>query len=207
MRTGTLLAVAAAIAVASLGGVAAIAPPPPPTDAEVLDTYIEANAQSFSVHRDAAAASIVRDGYSATPGIQTLASGGTNHDWAKLVLLSGGWPMTESNVAVITRWMRQENGPDNWYNRNNPLNNGYGSGGGGGTGSYSSLVVAAQKAAEGLNRFGFYSEIVAGFAASAPTDVIENAIWNSPWASGHYAYGGHWSSAPVPEVKAPASSW
>lgn len=195
------------LSVLSLAGMAAIAPPPPPTPEQVLDAYVAENAQTFSVSSDVAIASVTRDGYSATPGIQTLASGGTNHDWAKLVLLSGGWPMTESSVTVILRWMRQENGPDNWYNRNNPLNNGYGSGGGGGTGSYSSLVISAQKAAEGLTRFGFYSEIVAGFAASAPTEVIENAIWNSPWASGHYHYGGHWSYAPVPEVKAPESAW
>ncbi len=43
--------------------------------------------------------------------------------------------------------------------------------------------------------------------ASAPTEVTEAAIWASPWASGHYAYGGHWAYFPVPVVKADPSAW
>ncbi len=87
--------------------------------------------------------------------------------------------------------MRQENGTNDWWNRNNPLNNGWGSGGGSGLGSYDSLVIAAENAAEALLSHSGYRGIVAGFAASAPTQVIEQAIWASPWASGHYANGGH----------------
>ena len=150
---------------------------------------------------------VTRDTYSATPGIATLAASGTNHDWAKLVLVLAELPPTESNVTVFTRWMRQENGTDDWWNRNNPLNNGWGSGGGGGLGSYDSLVIAAENAAEALHGNSGYSAIVAGFAASAPTEVIEAAIWASPWASGHYANGGHWSYVPVPVVKSPEGTW
>jgi len=73
---------------------------------------------------------------SQTPsGIQTLVNGGTNHDWAKLVQLFAELPMTEDNVTVFTRRMRRENGDDDWWNRNNPLNNGWGSGGSGGLSS------------------------------------------------------------------------
>ncbi len=53
----------------------------------------------------------------------------------------------------------------------------------------------------------YYSGIVAAFAASAPTEQIEQAIWASPWASGHYANGGHWSYVPVPVVESPCGTW
>jgi hypothetical protein len=178
-----------------------------PSEAEALHSYILENAQSLSAPQGVVAAVVSREAYSATPGVETLVASGTNHDWAKMVLLFGEWPMTEANVTVLTRWMRQENGTNNWWNRNNPLNNGYGSGGGGGTGTYESLVVAAQKAAENLKRGSGYAAIRAALAASAPTNVTEQAIWASPWASGHYENGGHWSSRPVDVVKAPADAW
>jgi hypothetical protein len=137
--------------------------------------------------------------------VQTLASNGTNEDWAKLVLMFGGWPQTDANVTVMLRWMRQENGPPDWWNRNNPLNNGYGSGGGAGLGSYPDLVTAAQYAAANLQRG--YPDIVAGLAAGTSADVTAQAIWASPWASSHYGNGSHWSTTPVEIVQAPASAW
>ena len=185
----------------------AAASPPPQTAAALMDSHLTALAQDMTVSASVSSVTIARDNYSATPGIATLVAGGTNYDWAKLVLLSGSWPMTDENVTVLLRWMRQENGADNWWNRNNPLNNGYGSGGGGGTGSYANLVVAAQKAAENLGRGRGYAGIVRALAVSAPTSVTESAIWNSPWASGHYANGGHWHYNDVPVVTAPASAW
>lgn len=200
--------VAAAVAlVAGLVGVPAVLAPPRPTQAEILAAYVTSNAQSLQVAPHAAVQPVTRDAYSATPGIQTLAEGGTNYDWAKLVLVLGGWPMTEENVTVITRWMRQENYVDAWWNRNNPLNNGWGSGGGGGTGTYDSLVIAAENAAEALHTLAGYSGIRESLAASAPTETTEAAIWASPWATGHYNNGAHWSYADVPVVKAPADAW
>lgn len=201
------ITVIAAMSALGLAAVVALAPPPPPSAAEALHAYLEANAQKLTVPDAVTVASVSRDSYSATPGIQTLAAGGTNYDWAKLVLVLGGFPMTESNVTVLTRWMRQENGADNWWNRNNPLNNGWGSGGGGGTGSYDSLVIAAQNAAAALRANAGYSGIVAALDASAPSAQLEQAIWDSPWASGHYANGGHWSYVPVPVVKSPSGTW
>jgi hypothetical protein len=201
-RTLRLAAIAAGLT-AVLAGIDAIVP----SEADILRSYILENAQSLSSPHSVVTAAVSRESYSATPGVETLVASGTNHDWAKMVLLFGEWPMTEANVTVITRWMRQENGYDNWWNRNNPLNNGYGSGGGGGTGSYDSLVIAAQKAAENLGRHSGYVAIRAALAASSPTDVTERAIWASPWASGHYDNGGHWSSRPVPVVKAPVDAW
>lgn len=206
-RARQSLAAAAVLIAFGMTAVTALAPPPLPTKAQLLAAYVDANAQTLSVSAAVAPASVARDSYSATPGIQTLAASGTNYDWAKLVMLFAGWPATESNVTVFTRWMRQENGADDWWNRNNPLNNGWGSGGGGGTGSYDNLVIAAQNAADALLKNSGYSGIRDAFAASAPTEVIEQAIWNSPWASGHYAYGGHWSYATVPVVKSPDGTW
>lgn len=184
-----------------------IAPPGPATAKEILAGYNAMHAQTVSNVANAELASVVRDDYSVMPGVPQLARHGTNYDWAKIVLIDGGWPVTQNNVTVITRWMRQENGANNWWNRNNPLNNGWGSGGGGGTGSYVSLISAAQNAAEALHSHPGYAGIVAALAAGSATKVIERAIWASPWASGHYANGGHWHYTPVDEFKAPASAW
>ena len=74
-------------------------------------------------------------------------------------------------------------------------------------GSYDDLVLAAENAADALHSVGGYGAIVDAFAASAPSEVIEAAIWASPWASGHYANGKHWSYAPVPVVSAPEGTW
>jgi hypothetical protein len=180
----------------------------PPSIADQQAEYAEVYAQDFilsSAHAAAAAttaAPLERDAFGATPGPETFIAGGTNHDWAKLVLVYAGWPVTDSNVTVITRWMRQENGADDWYRRNNPLNIGMG-----GFASYSSLAESARIVAKALTTSAGYAEIAAGFAASAPTEKIEYAIWASPWAGGHYAWGGHWHYTPVDVVTAPPSAW
>lgn len=206
LRHHKLSIAASAIAFAFLA-ITAIAPPAPATAKELLDAYNRQYAQTVTVMPTVVAEPVARDGYSTSPGIPQLARHGTNYDWAKIVLMKGGWPVTENNVTVITRWMRQENGPNNWWNRNNPLNNGWGSGGGGGTGSYVNLLVAAENAAEALHSHSGYAGIIAALAADAPTEVTEHAIWASPWASGHYANGGHWHYSPVAEFTAPASAW
>lgn len=185
----------------------AVAPPAPPTQDELLQAALAAHAQTLTVSKQVATEQVRRDHFSMTAGPASLAANGTNYDWAALVLVSGGWPVSEANVTVFVRWMRQENGANNWWNRNNPMNNGYGSGGGGGTGSYANLIIAAQKAAENLQRNPGFSAIVAALAASAPAEVTEQAIWASPWASGHYGNGSRWHRNPVPIVKAPASAW
>ena len=208
MRSLRLHAIGAAIVAFSFMMILAVAPPAPPTDAEELQQYLDANAQTLEVDDDVVAnADIDLGDYSATPGVATLAASGTNYDWAKLVLIFAGLPVTDDNVTVFTRWMRQENGPDDWWNRNNPLNNGWGSGGGGGLGRYPNLVVAAENAAEAMRTLPGYQGFVAAFERSAPTAEIELEIWNSPWASGHYANGGHWHYTPVEVVKAPADAW
>ncbi|MCC6270348.1 MAG: hypothetical protein IT190_03650 [Microbacteriaceae bacterium] len=201
------LAIGASAVAFAFVAVTAVAPPAPATAKELLDAYNRQYAQTVTVLPTVVSTPVARDDYSTSPGIPQLARHGTNYDWAKIVLMKGGWPVTENNVTVITRWMRQENGPNNWWNRNNPLNNGWGSGGGGGTGSYVSLLVAAENAAAALHGHSGYAAIIAAFAADAPTDVTERAIWASPWASGHYANGAHWHYSSVTEFTAPVGAW
>jgi hypothetical protein len=179
----------------------------PPSLADVRAQYAAANAQDFRVTSTAVAAAagtttLVRDAFGSTPGPDTFIQGGTNHDWAKLVLLYAGWPITDNNVTVITRWMRQENYVDSWWTRNNPLNIGAG-----GFASYSSLTESARVVAKALTTSSGYRDIAAAFASDADPSVTEYAIWASPWAGGHYAWGGHWYRNDVPVVGAPRGAW
>lgn len=187
--------------------VSAIAPPPPAKAVSRLDAYVQSHAQKLTIASGSSIDAVDRGGYTATAGIETLANHGTNYDWATMVLMIGKWPQSKNNITVLTRWMRQENGPNNWWNRNNPLNNGWGSGGNAGTGSYPDLEVAAQNAAAALHKNPGYAAIIAALAKSAPTSTTEHAIWASPWSTSHYANGTHWSSVPVPVFNAPASAW
>lgn len=188
----------------SLTAILAVAPPP--ATGSTLTAYISRHAQKLNVTGAATPAPPARDNYSATAGFASYVQGGTNYDWARLVLLDGGFPITDANVTVMTRWMRQENGANDWWNRNNPLNNGLGSGGGGGTGSYVDLQSAAKYLAANLRR-PIFGSIAAAFDANAPTSTIEHAIWTSAWASSHYANGTHWHYTPVDVFAAPTSAW
>lgn len=207
VRSVRLPAVGAATVAFALMMILSIAPPPPPTDAQLLQAYVDANAQTLEVNGNVESVGAALNEYSTTPGIATLAARGTNYDWATLVLSFAELPVTEDNITVFTRWMRQENGANNWWNRNNPLNNGWGSGGGGGTGRYPNLVVAAENAAEAMRTLPGYQGFVAAFEREAPMNEIEAEIWASPWASGHYANGGHWHYTPVDVVKSPPGAW
>lgn len=198
-----------ALAVFALVAVPAVAPPPQLSSVQLLKLYDAAHPQKLTVSNNVLAEKLTPAHYSATAGIQSLANLGTNYAWAKLVLLDGGWPQSDNNVVVILRWMRQENGTNNWWNRANPLNNGYGAPGAGGTGSNANLILAAKNAAGALRvgAGGGYAGIVSALAASSSPDVTAAAIWASSWSTSHYANGTHWSTAPVPIVKAPASAW
>lgn len=198
-----------------------------PTQAEQLQAYISAHAQKLTVSRStplpAVSASatpasgpaaitvpaetgtvtdLTRDGYGATAGLRTLRASGTNVDWAKIVLVDGGWPQTDANVTVLTRWMRQENGVDDWWNRNNPLNMGAG-----GFASFPDLITNAQAVADLIHSNSGMAGIAAALANGTDAAATESAIWNSNWAGGHYAYGAHWHYTPVDVVTAPASAW
>ena len=208
-RTRKLLATRAALAAFALAAIGAVAPPAGMTHAQEIKAYDTIHAQKLAVAKTVKVEAVSRDSYAATAGYQTFINGGTNADWAKLVLLDGGWPVSDNNVTVFLRWMRQENGANNWWNRNNPLNNGFGSGGNAGTGSYANLVVAAQKCAQALHQGigGGYGGIVAALAADSSPSTTASAIWASGWSTSHYMNGTHWSEAPVERFKAPASAW
>ena len=198
-----------ALAVFALVAVPAVAPPPQLSSQQLQKLYDSAHSQNLTVSKSVLIEKVTPAKYTATPGYQALANEGTNYAWAKLVLLTGGWPMSDNNVTVILRWMRQENGTNNWWNRDNPLNNSYGAPGAGGTGRNPNLIVAAQNAAGALKAGagGGYGGIVASLAASASPSATASAIWASNWSSSHYANGTHWSTRPVPVVKAPPSAW
>lgn len=198
----------AATATFAIVATLAIAPLQAPIDIAnaAAASAIEGDVQAVRVDGDVSTAALSRESYVAETGRQTLVTGGTNYDWAKLVLVYGGWPLTEANVTVMVQWMREENGPDNWFNRNNPMNNGQGSGGGSGLGSYDTLDTAAYYAAENLQR-SVYADIAAGLADGSSATRTAQAIWASPWATSHYGNGANWTTTPVPVVEAPASAW
>jgi hypothetical protein len=199
---------AATVAVLALALTFALVPQSPATIEPVAASETRVGAtQTVSVAPDATAPTISRESYTAATGPETLIASGTNADWAELVLVYGGWPVTEQNVTAVLQWMREENGPDNWWNRNNPLNNGYGSGGGSGLGSYDSLVTAAQYAANNLLERSFYTAIVAALEDGTSSSAVAQAIWASPWASSRYGNGANWTTSPVPIVEAPESAW
>jgi len=144
----------------------------------------------------------------------------TNDDWGALVLHDGGFPDSQNNMTFISDWMASEqSNVSNWWTGGsndtghiNPLNNGLGSGGGAGLGSYPNLVIAAQYTAENLNG-GLYQSVVTDLATSAAPQTTAQAIWQSPWASGHYSNasgvpGSAWhTSQPIPVVTASPSLW
>jgi hypothetical protein len=145
--------------------------------------------------------------FTGSTGVEGLKAVGTNAAWAEMVLLFGGFPRTQENITVILRWMRQENYVDNWWNRNNPLNNGWGTLEGNFLSGYSTLVDAAEQAADALHSRAGYAGIVAALSAGGSADATAAAIWASDWATGHYNNGAHWSTAEVPIVTAPADAW
>ncbi len=191
-----------AIGLVGVPVLASLAQPAPLARASVV-----AAAQTLEVPEGVAVPPVTRDSFTVRDAVADLSASGTNVDWATLVLVLGEFPTSADNVTVITRWMRQENYTDSWWQRNNPLNNGWGSGGGSGLGTYDSLVMAAENAAEALHENPGYSGIVAALESSSSADATAAAIWASPWASSHYAGGSHWSTTAVPVVKAPASAW
>lgn len=157
----------------------------------------------------ALAATALLGGPGAVAAVRNPGAGlSTNYDFARLVLRDGGWPVSANNVTVLTQWLRSEEPPTDWWDRDNPLNNGLGSGGGEGLGSYGSVISAAYYVAANLEKPAWgYPEISRDLRASAPVIATDRAIWRSSWASGHYGRGADWGTSPVPSVAAPAAAW
>jgi hypothetical protein len=143
-----------------------------------------------------------------TTTFQVAAGLSTNYDFARLVLEDGGWPTSANNTTVLTQWLRAEEPTATWWDRDNPLNNGLGSGGGSGLGSYSSVVVAAFDVAKNLANPAYgYPMVVRDLATSAAPGTTSRAIWRSNWSAGHYGRGADWDTSPVPSVASPAAAW
>lgn len=110
----------------------------------------------------------------------------TNQAWAEAVLDDLGLTVpansTGNNVNNIMTWMVAENAAADWYNRNNPLNNGLGSGGGAGLGSYPDLSTAALYAAQNISQG--YPTILAALTNNAPFATFRQAVIQSSWSGG-----------------------
>jgi len=144
----------------------------------------------------------------ASPAVHLGTGLSTNYDFARLVLQDGGWPVSANNVTVLTQWLRSEEPPTRWWNRDNPLNNGLGSGGGSGLGSYGSVVTAAFFIALNLQNSAYgYPAIARDLRQSVAVPRTDEAIWRSSWAAGHYGRGADWGTSPVPSVAAPPVAW
>lgn len=198
----------AGIAVLALA--VAVVPYPSHLYAPVYDPDLYDDPQSVPVG-PIAASHEERDGYASELSPYrvkvALVASRDQYAWARLVLWYGGWPITDESVATITQWMRAENYVDSWWNRNNPLNNGWGTTGGTFLSGYVSLDDAAREAAEAIHTLGGYSGILQAFAGAVPNADAAAAIWASSWATGHYNGGSHWSFATVPSVVAPDDAW
>ena len=195
----------------ALGLTFALAPQPEAITAPTAATdTLGGDTQTISVAADIAAPAVSHESYATTTGPETLVASGTNDDWAKLVLIDGDWPVTEANITVMMRWMRQENGADNWWNRNNPLNNGYGSGGGSGLGSYRLLVERGRvlRGAEPASSARYYDGIEAALDArrrrrrdgAAPSGPRRGRAATT-------ATGRTGARGPAEIVEAPADAW
>jgi hypothetical protein len=164
----------------------------------------KANSQSFEINSAINIEPPVRDTFTAEMSleaqIRAVGAERTNYAWAKIVLMYGGFPVTEHNIQTFLQWMRQENYVDSWWQRNNPLNNGWYT-----VGSYmgtnTDLYEGAEKAARAIANYpSMYESFMTG-------NVAPDAIMFSGWASGMYNNGKHWSLAPVPVIEAPAHAW
>lgn len=206
-RARLVLAIGGGATVVAVAAAFLFAPDSSESLAQRVAAYNEIHGQSFAVPPTVESADILRADYDSTPGIETYRQGGTNQDWAHLVLLFAEWPQTDDSVTVILRWMRQENYEDSWWLRNNPLNNGWGADGGHFLGGNPDLVDAAEDVADALTSYPGYREIAAAFERGAPAAEIERAIWASPWATGHYNNGTHWHYHDARIVTAPPSAW
>lgn len=185
----------------------------------IYASQLLASTQVFTVGSSVQKATVEVDPYdSSAPSAASVAaapagskvtftvSGQTNADWAALVLQDASLPVTKNNITVMLQWMDSENSPQDWWLRNNPLNNGLGSGGGAGFGSYGNLNTAASYVAQQLAR-SLFSGIRSALAADSDPSVTAAAIEASAWAGSHYGYGSLWHAVDVQIVEAPASDW
>lgn len=96
---------------------------------------------------------------------------------------------TTNEIDNILRWMTAEEPSSHWWNRNNPLNNGLGSGGGAGLGSYPNLATAAQEVANNLTggspSFG-YGPIATDLRTDATPQQFSADVTRSSWAESRY---------------------
>jgi hypothetical protein len=132
----------------------------------------------------------------------------SNFDWARWILHDGSWPLSSNNITVLTQWMSSEEPAGGWWDRDNPLNNGYDCGGGSGLGSCPNLFAAAQYVVDNLQgSTADYGAIDNDLAASDSPATTAQAICDSPWAGSHYDNCTAFNHGSVGSYNAPASAW
>jgi hypothetical protein len=113
----------------------------------------------------------------------------TAAQWAELVLLDGGAPVTQQNVANMLVWMVNEEPSNNWNDRNNPLNASLGTDAQDGTGWYSNLNTSAYYTAQMIFGQSNMSAIADALSSGTATKAqFGAAVISAPWASSHYGY-------------------
>ena len=108
----------------------------------------------------------------------------TNYEWAGMVLLAAGLPVTENNEANIVRWMAAEQPDSDWWNGThlNPLdvadysNNSYG---------FPSLAAAANATAAVIRQSNM-AVIYDVLARNGGLADFSAACAASPWSTGGY---------------------
>lgn len=121
--------------------------------------------------------------------------------WAKDLLTALGAPQTPSNLQFIYDWEVSE-GSGGQYN---PLNQGpvsthpelttSGSQFGGGAANYASYSAGIQGAVIYIGSYSNYTHVKTALLAGDGV-TAKQALWTSPWASGHYGFGANWANTP-----------
>jgi hypothetical protein len=122
--------------------------------------------------------------------------------WAKDFLRALGLPGSGQRLRFVYDWEKSEGGGG----RFNPLNQGpvpgrgdlttTGQQYGGGAADYASWKAGMSGAVAYLH-MGYYAGVLAGLRRGDYT-AATHALWASPWAGSHYAWGARWNYSAVP---------
>jgi hypothetical protein len=111
---------------------------------------------------------------------------GWRTEFAHQLLATLRAPETPDMVEFVVQWTLSEDGTDGAYTRGNPLNTTLCTGGDTGR-CLDGVAATAATLTEGP-----YDELVAAIRAG-DAGRARSALWDSPWAAGHYGWGREWA--------------
>lgn len=127
--------------------------------------------------------------------------------WAQDLLKRLNLPATNWREQFVYNWEKSEGGGG----KNNPLNEGPVTGQptltttgqqyGGGAADYKSITAGLQGAVDYLHMPN-YAPVLQQLDQGSYTGAA-HALWDSPWAGGHYGYGKNWNTSPFPGQTGP----